>query len=1110
MRYAVGFLVAIVFSYQHLFGAEIGARSVPLITIPFVEKGPELKGLLSDPLWQKGAKLTGFKSIKDGKPVAFDTTAYILYDPVNLYIGVRCSELYIDQIFAEIKEHDGEVWRDDCVEILLDTNHGHRTAYHIAVNSKGVVSDARRIFDDRADTKWESECAVKADYDKGFWTLEIAIPFKALGVKPVAGLMWGLNICRERMVSPREYSAWANTPGGFVRPDNFGHVVLGGDSSGIRLVTWGNLDTDNLYGGENVLKCEITNPHSQAESASATLVSKINGKTSILAKGSITIPPSATKELSLEYTPAGDPKEIFELRVDLNGSLAMLATHPSTAIPPAPRVWQMDDALFEPLLSKTPPGEQKNGAIYWFHSGNAAELRAFAKEFGVRYSLEEAYKELADYKLMPIVQPHVVAAEPLKSMVAKYHFKVLVEPEWRGAVSKGAQAIGGKPYIFDPKSKDAYLETLKSSIEQAREYIWGVYSWDEMHEQALGQPLELKLQMPDSSLVKEIDEEVKKKFGYGKFGLPDTSKESDPFCWIAYRKWINHKLLEWQKEIYETTKKLAPEIQVVSFDPVAGHKPYELDAIGPFVDIVTHQLYPSGNPNRQEFGFVTKLVADLTGKPVWPCTHVENYAYSTTAEETRELMSQVMRNGGKGFHLYIPDVQGGRAPSGDTKLSKYGCPERFRAIMEIVRMASEMNEVAVPNDPDCAILYSEDHYQSFTAPSYIFPNEPEYAYTFLGPVARTWFKFINDNMVADGRANLKAWKAVFIPGAKYERPEVVKALADYVRDGGVLVCGDPEAFTWAPDGSSLADLRKELLGVDVGPSVEQTEILITDDTSYARLKGLKLSVGGSAFKLTVGNNVKVVATFADGSPAIIEHRFGKGKVIFFASNPFAEKTVGDQAWKDFFKALAENLGLKTGRDIWRFKFPNLKTVYQSDPEGVCLTGNYIRWQQERPINVKNAAVKGTYSYMVPPDEVADEAGEILIEFGKGNLTDRRLAPILTKKVLHPRNFIVTWRKTDQTAVTFDFGKPFSLKRLHLWYSDQLPEMIVEGSEDGKNWSTLASNPKQNPTEDVLDVSLDLPSDTPYRFVRLSFGKRDPGAKMTLVECEIWANPEKDG
>ncbi len=1105
MKIVQAFVVFLLLLSQIALGAGIGARSVPLITIPFVEKGPELKGLLTDPIWQQGAKLSGFKSIRDGKPVAFDTTAYLLYDRENLYVGVLCSELYIDQIVAEIKEHDGEVWRDDCIEILLDTNHGHRTAYHIAVNSKGIVADARRIFDDRADITWE--CKVKADYGKAFWTLEIAIPFKALGVRPVAGLMWGLNICRERMVSPREYSAWAHTPGGFVRPDNFGHVILDGDSSGIKLITWGNLDSDNLYGGENVLKCEVANSGNHDEVATATLISKIEGKTSVLAKESITIPAGATKEVSLKYTPAGDPKENFEFQVELNGRLAMLATHPSAAVPPTPRVWQLNDPLFEPLLSKTPPGEQKNGAIYWFHSSNAAELRVFAKEFGVRYSLDEAYKELADYKLMPIIQPHAIAKEPLRSMAAKYHFKVLIEPEWRGAASKGAQVIGGRPYAFDPKSKEAYFETLRSSIEQAREYIWGVYSWDEMHEQVTGQPLELKLQSPDSSLVREIDEEVKKKFGYGKFGLPDTSKESDPFCWIAYRKWVNYKLLEWQKEIYETTKKLAPEIQVVSFDPVAGHKPYELDAISPYVDIVTHQLYPSANPNRQEFGFVTKLVADLTGKPVWPCTHVENYAYSTTAEETRELMSQVMRNGGKGFHLYIPDVQGGRAPSGDTKLTKYGCPERFRAIMGIVQMASEMNEVAIPADPDCAILYSEDHYQSFTAPNHIFPNEPEYAYTFLGPVARTWFKFINDNMIANGKANLKAWKAIFLPGAKYERPGVVKALADYVKNGGVLVCGDPEAFTWAPDGSSLANLRKELLGVDIAPGVEQNEIVFANDLPYMRLKGLKLPAGSPAFKLTAGSNVKVLATFGNGDPAITEHKLGKGKVIFFASNPFFEKAVGDQAWKDFFMALVESLGIKTNRDIWRFKFPLPKDVYQPDPEGVCLTGNYIRWQHERPVDEKNAFTNGTYSYSVPPDEVADEAGEIMIEFGKGDLTDRRLAPILNKKVLNPRNFIVTWRKTDQTAVTFDFTKPFSLKRVHLWYSDQLPSMTVEGSVDGENWSLLASHPKQVPTEDVLDASLDIASNTPFRFVRLSFGERDPGEKMTLVECEIWANSE---
>jgi len=1087
------------------FASQYGAKGTVTVVIPRVEKGPTLTGTLSDPVWQKGALLRQFKNIETGKTVAWDTEAFLLYDSDYLYVGVKCHDIYADKLVSEVKEHDGPVWRDDCIELLLDTQHNHRTAFHIAVNTIGTVADARRIFDDREDTAWTSDAQVKTSVVGGAWVAELAIPFKALGVQPVPGLVWGLNICRQKRMPPRELSAWSNTPGGFIRPNNFGHAVLGGDDFGIKLLTWGNLDSDNLFGGENVLELEISNSAQDKRVISAILESSLDQKQRTLAEGNINVPRGQTSLLKLPYTPSGNPHEVFTLKVLENGKLVMSATNPSAAVPPKPRVWQLEDPLFEQLLSSNAPGDQKNGAIYWFHSGNEAELRAFAKEYGLRYSYEEAFEELATKKLMPIVQTQTLKSETFQNMADKYGFKALLEPDFRQAAKQGAPALDGMPYIFDPRCTKAYLDDLKATVQQYRKYLWGIYSWDELFEIAINKGLDFNFSMRESyPFIREVEESIKKEFGYGKYGFPDTAKESDPFAWIAYRKWVNRRLCEFQKEIYENTKKIAPELKVVSFDATAGHKPYELDALAPYVDIVTHQLYPSGNENRQEFGFVTKFVADLTGKPVWPCTHVENYAYSTTAEETRELMSQVMRNGGKGFHLYLQDVRGQRAQSGDTKLTKYGCPERYTAITQIVDLASRMNEVAIPTDPDSAILYSEDHYQSFPAFTHTYSGEPEYAYTFLGPVARTWFRFVNDNMVANGKVNLKAFKAVFVPAAKYERRKVVEQLLEYVRSGGKLVCADPEAFMWSPDGTSLGDLRKDLFGVEISQAKDEKEIVVADSNIFGLPKDTRLPINSPAFAMTPSNAAQILATFSGGGPAVIRHKVGKGYVILFASNPFTEQAVGNPAWKDLFKRLAEDLGLKTGRDIWRFKFPPMDAE-EKDPQGICLTGNYIRWQQERPIDVRNAAIPGTYSYSLPADKVIDEAGEIRIPFTKGNLTDRKIAPCLDKKVLAPERFVVTWKRQDPVSVEFDFAKSYPLNSVRLWYSDQLPELTVEVSTDAQTWVQMATCPKQQPTKDVLDVTIPLRPENPCRYLRLNFGERDEGEMMTLVECEVWAD-----
>jgi len=59
-----------------------------------------------------------------------------------------------------------------------------------------------------------------------FWSIEFAVPFEGLGVKPKPGDVWGFNLCRTE-TRLREYSAWAYTPGAFADPRTFGHLIFG-------------------------------------------------------------------------------------------------------------------------------------------------------------------------------------------------------------------------------------------------------------------------------------------------------------------------------------------------------------------------------------------------------------------------------------------------------------------------------------------------------------------------------------------------------------------------------------------------------------------------------------------------------------------------------------------------------------------------------------------------------------------------------------------------------------------------------------------------------------------------------------------------------------------
>jgi len=306
-------------------------------------------------------------------------------------------------------------------------------------------------------------------------------------------------------------------------------------------------------------------------------------------------------------------------------------------------------------------------------------------------------------------------------------------------------------------------------------------------------------------------------------------------------------------------------------------------------------------------------------------------------------------------------------------------------------------------------------------------------------------------MVADGK-DLSRYKAIIVPAAKYERRSVVEKLIKYVEEGGVLVFGHMDWFDSSPDGSSLA---------------------------------------GQCAKLRTPRIVR--------DPVTVQA--GKGKTLSFG-DAFTEKNIGDEKFKADFKALVKDLGIRTDRDIWRFKFPEFKTVYRPDPAGRCLTGNYIKWRRERPLDILNALTGGVYKYSLAPDAVPDQGGTMRIGFDRGDLTDRKLAPTTKKADLRPDDFVASWKAEQPVSVTFDFLKPHPISRIRLWYSDQLPALTIRGSVDGRTWVDLAAHRKQAATQDVLDA--DFKAEGDFRYVRLSFGQHDPGQMMTLVECEVWA------
>ncbi|MFA6666316.1 MAG: carbohydrate-binding family 9-like protein, partial [Armatimonadota bacterium] len=140
------------------------------------------------------------------------------HDDRNLYISATCTEPQPERMVAKIKENDRNVFLDDCIEVFLAPIANDKY-YHIVVNVIGTVYDA--LIKDK---NWNGSYQVSARKGADNWSLEIAIPFKSLGVDGIKpGTRWGFNICRERYAGiPPEVSSYALLlKSGFHSPSRF-------------------------------------------------------------------------------------------------------------------------------------------------------------------------------------------------------------------------------------------------------------------------------------------------------------------------------------------------------------------------------------------------------------------------------------------------------------------------------------------------------------------------------------------------------------------------------------------------------------------------------------------------------------------------------------------------------------------------------------------------------------------------------------------------------------------------------------------------------------------------------------------------------------------------
>jgi hypothetical protein len=225
------------------------AQELPTYSIQRAAAAIEVDGRLDEPAWLAAPDVGRFQFPwwQSGKKE--QTVAKLLWDDRHLYVAYLCQDAHI---WAEHKERDSPVYRDDCVEIFISPDPARPAAYiNIEMNVLGVFLDQFRsgVPGEKVQEDWSAtgvRIATKiagtlnddSDEDR-HWVLEAAIPLenytKALKIaQPKPGDMWRVNLNRLGGKTNTQHSQWSpgNTPRpAFHVPERFGTMIFSEKSS---------------------------------------------------------------------------------------------------------------------------------------------------------------------------------------------------------------------------------------------------------------------------------------------------------------------------------------------------------------------------------------------------------------------------------------------------------------------------------------------------------------------------------------------------------------------------------------------------------------------------------------------------------------------------------------------------------------------------------------------------------------------------------------------------------------------------------------------------------------------------------------------------------------
>jgi hypothetical protein len=206
---------------------------------------PVIDGHVDDPAWQN-AEAVWLKENRSGEEVGdsrLSTRVMTCYDDSLLYIAFVCND---PDIWSNYTQRDDYLWKEEAVEVFIDTDDDPDTYVEIEVSPANILFDsyivdpvnidipATAAFDlpgIRTAVFVDGTLTARDDTDKS-WTVEIAVPFRDLATErnktpgPDSAIRINFYRLDKNRDMPAAGYAWSPTGGRFHKPAVFGSLIF--------------------------------------------------------------------------------------------------------------------------------------------------------------------------------------------------------------------------------------------------------------------------------------------------------------------------------------------------------------------------------------------------------------------------------------------------------------------------------------------------------------------------------------------------------------------------------------------------------------------------------------------------------------------------------------------------------------------------------------------------------------------------------------------------------------------------------------------------------------------------------------------------------------------